>query len=194
MVQTSTGSGYDAICYYEPTKQNVEETLVYHLKQKCHKSFGELYNNYSGALYKVALDFMRDENCANDVLQEAFINIYRNIDTYNASKSRLYTWMLTITRNICIDTMRSKAYKNNLKNDSLVEGVDVMSASFLPDTDCIGLYKMLEKIKPVYRQIIELYYYKGYTSIEIAEMFAIPLGTVKTRIRAAITQLREIYV
>jgi RNA polymerase sigma-70 factor (ECF subfamily) len=130
---------------------------------------------------------------ANDVLQEVFINIWRKIESYDPVKGRLFTWMLNIARNASIDTLRSKGYQNTQKNQSLQENSDWAQAGGLMalNVDNIGLKKSVDRLKREYRVLIDLAYFKGYTHEEIAQIESIPLGTVKTRIRSALIQLRE---
>jgi RNA polymerase sigma-70 factor (ECF subfamily) len=101
--------------------------------------------------------------------------------------------MLNIARNASIDTLRSKSYQNSQKNQELPDNVykGVANQTTQLNVDNIGLKKVLEKLKPEHRILVELAYFKGFTHEEIAEMMAIPLGTVKTRIRNALLQLRE---
>ena len=126
-------------------------------------------------------------------MQEVFINIWRKIETYDSTKGRLFTWMLNIARNASIDMLRAKSYQNSQKNQELPDNVykGVANQAVLQNVDNIGLKKVLEKLKPEHRVLVELAYFKGFTHEEIAEMMAIPLGTVKTRIRNALIQLRE---
>jgi RNA polymerase sigma factor (sigma-70 family) len=171
-----------------------EQELVLALKERDDKAFGFLYDNYAGALYSIIKQIITDNNeLANDVLQEVFINIWRKIDTYDPSKGRLFTWMLNIARNASIDTLRSKSYQNAQKNQELPDNVykGVANQTTQLNVDSIGLKKVLEKLRPEHRVLLELAYFKGFTHEEIAEMMAIPLGTVKTRIRNALLQLRE---
>jgi RNA polymerase sigma-70 factor (ECF subfamily) len=101
--------------------------------------------------------------------------------------------MLNIARNASIDTLRSKSYQNSQKNQELPENVHkgVSSQTIQQNVDNIGLKKVLEKLKPEHRVLVDLAYFKGFTHEEIAEILTIPLGTVKTRIRNALLQLRE---
>lgn len=169
-----------------------EQQLVTLLKNRDNKAFDYLYSNYSGALYSIILQILKDAELANDVLQEVFVNIWRKIEIYDSSRGRLFTWMLNIARNASIDTLRSKSYQNSQKNQSLSENIDAGGPVQLTQTgiDYIGLRKVLEKLREEYRVLIDLAYFKGYTHEEIAEMENIPLGTVKTRIRNALIQLR----
>ena len=168
-----------------------EQELVSMLKQRSNEAFSYLYDNYSGALFSVILNIVPDRDLAADVLQEVYVNIYRKIESYDSSKSRIYTWMLNIARNEAIDTIRSKAYRNSQQNREVTESVYEFAGSTTQHIDKIGLRKLLEKIKPEYRDLIDLSYFKGYTQDEISQMQGIPLGTVKTRLRAALIQLRN---
>jgi RNA polymerase sigma factor (sigma-70 family) len=176
------------------TSTYTEQELVRLLKDGDEQSFSYLYNHYSGALYSIILQILPDQELANDILQEAFINIWRKIESYDPAKGRLFTWMLNVAKNLSIDTLRSKAYQNSRKNDELPDvihmNVDSMRTQL--NVDEIGLKKILVKLKPEHSVLIDLAYFKGYTHEEIAEIEEIPLGTVKTRIRSALIQLREL--
>jgi len=167
-----------------------EQELVALLKQRSDQAFSYLYDNYSGALFAVILNIVPDRDLAGDILQEVFVNIFRKIDSYDEAKSRIYTWMLNIARNESIDTVRSKGYRNSQQNREVTEAVYEQAGSVNQNIDKIGLRKLLEKIKPEYRQLIDLSYFKGLTQEEISQSEGIPLGTVKTRLRAALSQLR----
>jgi RNA polymerase sigma factor (sigma-70 family) len=170
-----------------------EQDLVLALKERNNLAFSYLYDNYSGALYSIILQILDERELANDVLQEVFINIWRKIESYDPTKGRLFTWMLNIARNSSIDMLRSKSYQNTQKNQELPENVHVKAGNQVVslNTDTVGLKKVLERLKIEQRVLIELSYFKGYTHEEIAEIEEIPLGTVKTRIRNALLQLRE---
>jgi RNA polymerase sigma factor (sigma-70 family) len=172
-----------------------EQELTALLKNKDQQAFAHLYDSYSGAIYSIILQIVGDEELANDILQEVFINIWRKIEMYDAEKGRLFTWMLNIARNASIDMLRSRSYRNSRKNQSIQDNVDIAGpggGTEQMSVDSIGLKKVLEKLKPEQRVLIDLSYFKGYTHEEIAQQENIPLGTVKTRIRNALIQLREI--
>jgi RNA polymerase sigma-70 factor (ECF subfamily) len=169
-----------------------EQELVALLQQHNEKAFGYLYDNYSGALYGIVNSIVTDRETANDVLQNVFVNIWRKIESYDPSKGRLFTWMLNIARNASIDEIRSKGYKDARKNQPLPENVDINMAGVVskPVIEDVGLRKVLTRLKNEHRTLIDLSYFQGYTHEEIAKMLNIPLGTVKTRIRSALIQLR----
>jgi RNA polymerase sigma-70 factor (ECF subfamily) len=160
------------------------------LKSRDSKAFSYLYDNYSGSLYTIIIQLVNDIEIANDVLQEVFVNIWKKIDSYDPVKGRLFTWMLNIARNASIDTLRSRSYQNTRKNQPLQENNDWPKPDAM-NVDNIGLKRIIERLKKEHRVLIDLAYFKGYTHEEIAEIEDIPLGTVKTRIRNALTQLRE---
>lgn len=169
-----------------------EQELVSLLKTRDNKAFGYLYDHYSGALYSIILQILNDSELASDVLQDVFVNVWRKIDSYDPTKGRLFTWMLNIARNASIDTIRSKNYQNDRKNQAMDYQVDGAQVTLITqvNVDNIGFRKLLYQLKEEQRSLIELAYFKGYTHEEIAEMENIPLGTVKTRIRSALIQLR----
>jgi RNA polymerase sigma factor (sigma-70 family) len=171
-----------------------EQELVSLLRNRDNKAYAYLYDNYASALYSIILQIVSDDELANDVMQEVFVNIWRRIEQYDATKGRLFTWMMNIARNASIDTLRSKSYQNSRKNQSIQDNVDTIQVTDViqPGVDTIGLRKVLEKLKDEQRVLIELAYFKGYTHEEIAELQKMPLGTVKTRIRNALIQLRAL--
>jgi RNA polymerase sigma factor (sigma-70 family) len=175
----------------EPKTKYSEQELVVMLKEQSNDAFNHLYDHYSGALYTIINQIVPGKETAGDVLQEVFINIWRKIDSYDAAKGRLFTWMLNIARNAAIDKVRSKGYKDSLKNLQIPETENINPAmSTNPGVSDVGLKKVLMNLNDDSRKLIDLSYFQGFTHEEIAKMLGIPLGTVKTRIRTAISQLR----
>ena len=173
------------------TKSTYEEyELVASLRKKDEEAFGYLYEHYSGALYGVIKQIIGEFELSNDVLQETFVNIWRRIESYDENKGRLFTWMLNIARNAAIDKTRSKGFQQSQRQMPL-DG-DVIQPSVRPEIDDYGLKKMIFKLKDEQRLLIDLSYFQGFTHEQIATALHIPLGTVKTRIRSALTQLRTL--
>jgi RNA polymerase sigma-70 factor (ECF subfamily) len=173
-----------------------EEELIQLLKGQSRQAFNYLYTNYAPALYGVIYKVLEDEQTSQDVLQDVFVKIWNNIAQYNPDKGRLYTWLLNIARNSAIDKTRSKGeiMKNKIQTgENVVHNLEQTRKTEVP-TDTIGLRKMVNQLKPEYASIIDLAYFNGYTIEEISKTLNIPSGTVKTRMRSAIGQLREIYV
>ena len=179
------------------TKRHIiaEETLVELLKQQNTKAFGILYDNYSAAIYGIILRIVATEEIAEDVMQEAFVKIWKNFSQYDAGKGKLFTWMVNLSRNLAIDKVRSKDFSNANKNqslDNIVSFVDFKSNTS-QNPDVIGLKKLVEELDPEQKKLIDLLYFGGFTQAEVSEKLGIPLGTVKTRLRMAIIELRTYF-
>lgn len=169
-----------------------EEDLVALLREQDRRAMPVLYDKYSAALFGVIVRIVKDEEVAEDVLQEAFVKIWSSFDSYDAGKGRLFTWMLNVTKNLAIDKIRSKQYRVNSKMLEIDKGAAryvPLQGGFRPEH--IGLKEILNHLSEEQRQIIDLMYFKGFTQSEIAEEFNIPLGTVKTRARSAIQLLSK---
>lgn len=167
-----------------------QEELIPLIIKKDERAFTIMYDMYSKSLFSVISNLIKE---TEDVLQEVFIKIWKNIDTYNDGKGRFYTWILNIARNTAIDKLRSKGYNNsqkNLSSDNFVHLLDD-SNKLINRIDTIGIQEFVKKLKPKCIQIIELLFFKGYTQQEASEALEIPLGTIKTQNRNCINDLRN---
>lgn len=156
-----------------------------------------LYDHYSAALYGVISRVVRSEDVAKDVLQEAFIKIWKNGESYDRSKGRLFTWMLNVSRNTAIDATRRSEYKMSAEIQSADVDVNMEHGKMTqspPNVDLIGLKENVAKLKPDLKAVIDLIYYGGYTQSEAAEKLELPLGTIKTRVRIAMRELRDLMI
>lgn len=153
-----------------------------------------LYSHYSGALYGVVFRILKKEETAEEVLQDVFLKIWDKIDGYDADKGKLFTWMVNIARNQAIDKTRSKEISKSKKTDDLdvlVNRFDRQENFEIP-VDTIGLKEVLQKLPQDQLFVVSQLYLKGYSQSEVAEEFNIPLGTVKTRLRLAMIELRSL--
>ena len=171
-----------------------QEELLPLLHKKDQKAFTALYDMYSKNLYGVIFTILKDKEESEDILQEVFVRIWKNLDSYNEAKGRFFTWMLNIARNACIDKLRSKGHANSLKNLSIDNFVYVFenNTSVINRIDAIGIKDFIKKLKPKCIRLIDLLFFKGYTQQEASEELEIPLGTVKTQNRNCINELRSI--
>ena len=171
-----------------------EEELIQLLKSSDQSAFEYLYDHYSGALNGVIFKIINDQHLAEDILQEAFVKIWNNISSYDSSKGRLFTWMLNITRNLTIDTVRSKGYKKQAKIQNSEIAVSYTSNNINENDkfDALGIRKQTLLLKEEQKRVIDLAYFEGFTQEEISKKLGIPLGTVKTRMRAAISVLKKL--
>jgi RNA polymerase sigma factor (sigma-70 family) len=176
----------------KPSIKYSEFELVSLLQNNDSKAFSYLYTNYSAALYGVIMKVVRDEVKAQDVLQDSFMKIWKNIASYNPEKGRLFTWMMNITRNTAIDSIRSEKEPHVDIQEQLYV-VEQQSPSFQPSINAIDLSTLVEKLRPERKQVLDLVYFQGYTQEEAAEQLSMPLGTVKTRIRSALQELKTFF-
>lgn len=138
---------------------------------------------------------VKKEEFAEEILQDTFIKVWKKIEDYDASKGRFFTWMLNIARNMAIDKLRSKEFKAVSKTDDISSFVDIGDSEYAEkhNMDHIGVKDVLKKLSEEHQFLIQKMYFEGYSQSEIAEEFDIPLGTVKTRVRSAMSKLRELF-
>lgn len=129
---------------------------------------------------------------AEEVMQDCFVKIWNKIDQYNAAKGRLFTWMINIARNQALDKLRS-GESNRLRKTDSIEKRPVNKAFNAINPETIGVKEMLKSLPTEQKELIDLMYFEGYSQSEIAEEFGIPLGTIKTRVKAAMNKLRELF-
>jgi RNA polymerase sigma-70 factor, ECF subfamily len=175
------------------TKENDIQELVSQLQGGSEMALSKLYDLYSGSLYGLILKIVRDDELAQDILQDCFVNIWKKAQTYSSTKGTFFTWMLNICRNKSIDALRKvereRDGKENLANSDTysMQGTET-------NINAIGLKEHLRKLTEEQQIIIDYIYFKGYTQQEVSDELGIPLGTVKTRARLAVVELREIFV
>lgn len=168
-----------------------EAELVQGLLLRDQSVMEALYDQYSAALYGILKRIVRDDEKAQDVLQDAFVKIWKAGASYDKSKGTLFTWMLNVARNTAIDFLRSKSYRAEIQTDSFDVSMSSADWSTADQTDAIGLKEVIGKLKPEQQEVLQLLYFGGYTQDQAAEKLGLPLGTVKTRARSAIMVLRE---
>ena len=170
-----------------------EEEIIAGLRARDRKTTEYLYEKYSRALFAVISRIISDQDIAEEVFHDAFIKITRKIDSYEESKGRLYTWMANICRNSAIDKLRSKEISQTTKTntiDDFVFGLEGQSGT-MEQVEGIGVKELMNQLNEDQRFIIEYIYFQGYTHSELSEEFDIPLGTVKSRVRAALQVLKK---
>lgn len=128
---------------------------------------------------------------AENLLQDAFVKVWKNIHRYDQSKGRLFTWLITICRNTALNFLRSH---ENTRKTAIQDSEESVSTSGLiaspAETDHIGITNLVSKLDDKHKAVINLIYFWGYTQQEVAEKLNLPLGTVKTRTRAALQLLK----
>lgn len=172
---------------------DIEKNIIELLNKSDRKAISLLYDNYAASLYGVVLRIVKQEQVAEDVMQEGFVKVWKNAKEYDANKAKLFTWLLRIFRNTAIDKLRSMKRKsgNEIQVDDLVvyeKGV----SSFNPDG--MDLQKHFEHLEDKYQSVIEAYFYQGLTHQQMSDEMDLPLGTIKSRIKIALRELRKIYI
>ena len=172
--------------------QQVEKDIVSYLSTGNKKAIELIYDNYSDSLFGVILKMVKNEIEAQDILQEAFIKIWKNCKKYDASKAKLFTWLMTICRNVAIDKLRSK--KNKSQKEIQKEDVTVYdSRKIVMNPDHIDLRDKVNSLDPKYVEVINALFFGGMTQQEASDELNLPLGTVKSRLRIAIRELNKIF-
>jgi RNA polymerase sigma factor (sigma-70 family) len=172
-----------------------EEELILALRNHEKIAVEALYDMYSSSLYGVISRIVIDTAIAEDVLQETFVKIWHSFSNYSTEKGRLFTWMVNIARNLAIDKIRSKDFKNQNKNQEIENNVTSIDSqrNTVYKPELMGVKELVQSLKPDQKLIIDLVYFKGYTHVEAAEELGIPLGTIKTRLRMGIQELRKYF-
>ena len=170
-----------------------EEELVHALRRREKIAVEALYDMYSSSLYGVIFRIVNETTIAEDILQETFVKIWNSFSGYSAEKGRLFTWMVNIARNLSIDKVRSKDFRNQNKNQDIENTVTLIDEqrNTVYKPELLGIKDLVQTLRPEQKSILDLVYFKGYTHVEAADELGIPLGTVKTRLRMAIQELRK---
>ena len=170
----------------------IEQEIVALLRLKDKKAMTLLYDNYADALYGVILKVIRDEDLAQDVLQESFIKIWKNAKKYDAKKAKLFTWLYRITYNTAIDKVRSQS--NKISKEVQIESSNVynISAEGL-NQDVMDIKKHLNTLDEKYQIVLNALFFEGMTQQEASDELNIPLGTIKSRLKIGLRELKKIY-
>jgi RNA polymerase sigma-70 factor (ECF subfamily) len=170
----------------------LESHIVELLQERNEKAISLLYEHYGDTLFGVANKVVRNEELAQDVLQESFVKIWKKSDTYDPAKAKLFTWLFRITRNTAIDKLRSA----NAKTDKEIQidisnvynlGVESIRPEFM------DVRENLDKIEAKYQIVLEALFFQGMTQQEASDELDIPLGTIKSRLKIGLRELKKIY-
>ena len=173
---------------------NSEQNIIDLLKRKDKQAIALLYDRFGASLYGVVLRIVGSKPLAEDVIQDTFIKVWKKSEQYNPDKGSLFTWLLNIARNTAIDKVRSSHYKHQKQFQPFEHSISESNAHSLTiNTDQIGLRKVVDDLDEKYRVVIDLVYFKGYTQKEVEEELQIPIGTVKTRVKIGLRELRKVF-
>jgi RNA polymerase sigma factor (sigma-70 family) len=158
-------------------------------------ALAELYDRVSRIAYGLALRVLRDERLAEDAVQEAFLQVWRNAATFRAERAKASTWVLTLVHRRAVDLVRREERRH-----AEPLGEDAASAEAAERTEEAAWLRFerervqaaLGQLPDVQREALELAYYGGFSQSELAERLGVPLGTIKSRMFSGLARLREL--
>jgi RNA polymerase sigma-70 factor (ECF subfamily) len=172
--------------------------LMQRLTRRDQAALAELYQCYGGLVYSLALRVLQDTNLAEEITQDAFLEVWKRPESWDPAKGRLSSWLLTLTRYTAIDRLRRERRQLNAISTTIDEGLEQ-----LPSTEEHAgdprwqegqtLRLLMAQLPPEQAQVIELAFFQGMTHSEMAEYTHLPLGTVKTRVRLGLQKLKSLW-
>jgi RNA polymerase sigma-70 factor, ECF subfamily len=172
-----------------------DEELMHLVRAGDARAFEIVFDRHSGAAFSLAYRMCGRQAMAEDVVQEAFVSLWRSGASYDATRGSVRTWVLSVVRNRMIDAFRRESAKGS--RDVSEEGIaERMPSPELTDAEverrdeARQVRKALVELPPDQRQVIELAYFGGFTHSQIADMLELPSGTVKGRMRLGLTKMR----
>jgi RNA polymerase sigma-70 factor (ECF subfamily) len=166
--------------------------IVTGLKTGDQGAMAQLYDRYSSVVYSVALRVLGDTGAAEDILQEVFLQLWRNPHAFDAARGSLASWLAVVTRNRAIDSLRKRRPETDIEDVVLSVAPDLVGEA--------DRARAAEKVRgvmgtmpPAQRGALEMAYWEGLSHTEIAEKTGEPLGTIKTRIRVGLIALRKAF-
>jgi len=171
---------------------NLEKEIIQLLEKGDQKALNLLYENYSSALYGVIFKITKDDALAQDALQESFIKIWKNSKKYDPKKAKLFTWLYRIARNTAIDKLRS--FNNRSGKEVQIEESNVYRiATAELNQDVMDLKKHVATLDQKYQIVLDALFFEGMTQQEASEELNIPLGTIKSRLKIGLRELKKVY-
>ena len=152
----------------------------------------QLYDRYSSIVYAVAMRVLADTSAAEDVLQEVFMQLWRNPGAFDSNRGNLAPWLAVIARNRAVDVLRKRKPQDDIADVTLSVEPD-MAADADRARVAEQVRSVLKDMPAAQRSALEMAYFEGYTHSEICEKTGEPLGTIKTRIRSGLMLLRKAF-
>ena len=179
-----------------PREVSPDEALVRSLLRQDVSAFEQLYHRHSRVVYSLVLRILQQASTAEEVVQEVFLQLWRNATRYDAARGPFLPWLLTLARNRALDQLRLKGERQRRREDQTDE---LPTVSATPDYESTldekrqteRVRTLMSSLNPKQRRAIELAYFEGLSHTEIAETLHEPLGTVKSWIRNGLLRLKE---
>ena len=171
----------------------IEKTIVALLEKGDKKALDLLYEYYSDSLYGVILQVTINEEIAQDALQETFVKVWKNSKKYDSKKAKLFTWLYRIAKNTAIDKLRS--FNNRFEKEIQIDKSDVYVLPTVSlNQDVIDLREHVAGLEQKYQIVLKALFFEGMTQQEASDELDIPLGTIKSRLKIGLRELKKVYI
>nr|WP_321222169.1 RNA polymerase sigma factor [uncultured Psychroserpens sp.] len=170
----------------------IEKQIVGLLAKGDKKALNLLYENYADSLYGVILKVTINEEIAQDALQETFIKVWKNAKKYDSKKAKLFTWLYRIAKNTAIDKLRS--FNNRFEKEVQIDksNVYILPTANL-NQDVLDLKEHVARLDDKYQIVLKALFFEGMTQQEASDELEIPLGTIKSRLKIGLRELKKVY-
>jgi RNA polymerase sigma-70 factor (ECF subfamily) len=175
----------------EPSVDATDADLLVRVAERDRIAFEALYHRYVRSVYGIALRRLRDRKRAEDAVQETFTAVWRSAASYRPERGPAAPWLYAVARNAIVDRLRAR-------NEPPMEAPDLASGEAGPAEHAEAsfvawrVHRALEELPAKEREVVELAYWSGMSQSEVADYLHIPLGTVKTRTRSALSRLSDL--
>jgi RNA polymerase sigma-70 factor (ECF subfamily) len=174
-----------------------DEDLISLVQTKDAEAFAVLYDRHGRTAYSLAYRMMGERQAAEDLVQEAFLKLWRSAASYRPERASVRTWLLAIVHNQAIDQLRSSASQRRMQDKVEASAPRVQpSEAFKESWRNVQREQVREALKSLPQEqlkVLELAYFSGYTHVEIAELLDLPLGTVKGRMRLGLKKVKDYF-
>jgi len=178
-----------------PADQTIAVNLIQKVANQDRDAFSQLYDRFSSLVFTLAMRMLRVRSDAEDLLQEVFVQIWRQAQSYSVQRGSPEAWIVNIARSRAIDKIRSirRMEKSFVLTDdpARAESSENVESSAAESEARMAMNSALANLPETQRKVLELAYFDGLTQTEIANRLAEPLGTIKTRMRSGIQRLRD---
>ncbi len=167
-----------------------DEQIIQQIQHRDQNALATLYDRYGTAVYSLAYQVLQNTQWAEEVTQDVFMRVWHKHAQWDAHKGKLISWLLTMTRNLAIDRLRSENRRSTVSLDHVAE-----PKAEIPDNyDRTLLQDLMKQLPNEQAQLIKLAFFQGMTHKELAKTFNLPLGTVKTRVRLGLQKLKALWL
>jgi RNA polymerase sigma-70 factor, ECF subfamily len=174
-----------------------DEDLISLVEARDAQAFATLYDRHTRAAYSLAYRMMGERQAAEDILQEAFLKVWRNASSYRPQRGSVRTWVLSIVHNRSIDQLRHLGSRRRMQEQVEASSPTTQSSEAFAhswaNTQREQVREALKSLPEEQLKVVELAYFCGYTHVEIAQLLGLPLGTVKGRMRLGLKKIRDYF-